>query len=166
MFDTHLMVDQPLLYAEKFIDAGADLLTFHAEVLSGEKFDELSGAVRRRGKEVGLAIKPDTELPQWAAERLDKIDTLTVMTVNPGFSGQSMDMNVLPKLERLAKIIEARGLGTDVEVDGGVEPENVRDVVRRGGNVLVAGAGVYAKKDSVAAIGILRQTAEAARRGK
>ncbi len=86
-FDTHLMVDQPWLYAEKFLDAGSDILTFHAEVLDGKAFDELHGAVARRGKEVGLAIKPSTELPDWAIARLDKVSTLTFMTVNPGFSG-------------------------------------------------------------------------------
>jgi len=164
-FDTHLMVAQPWVYAEKFLEAGADLLTFHVEVLNGKKFDQLQGTVKGKGKEVGLAIKPGSDLPRWAAERLDRLSTLIVMTVSPGFSGQSMDMGVLPKLERVAKVIEDGGFGTDVEVDGGVEPENVQEVVRRGGNVLVAGAGVYAKKDPVAAIGLLRERAEAARRG-
>lgn len=164
-FDTHLMVDQPWLYAEKFLDAGADLLTFHAEVLDGKRFDQLERTVKGRGKEVGLAIKPRTELPRWVGDRLDRLSTLIIMTVNPGFSGQSMDKGVLPKLERIANVLEDKGFGTDVEVDGGVEPENVDEVVKRGGNVLVAGAGVYAKKDPVAAIGLLRERAEAARRG-
>ncbi|MDV3292723.1 MAG: ribulose-phosphate 3-epimerase [Nitrososphaerales archaeon] len=164
-FDTHLMVDQPEEYAEKFLDAGSDLLTFHAELLDGKRFDELYRTVSSRGKEMGLAIKPGTELPKWAVERLDKLSALVVMTVNPGFSGQAMDMNVMPKLQKLSSFIVEKGFGTDVEVDGGVEPENVQEVVKRGGNVLVAGAGVYAKSDPVAAIGELRQRAEAARRG-
>jgi len=87
-----------------------------------------------------------------------------VMTVNPGFSGQKMDMSVMPKLQELSGLVEERGLRTDIEVDGGVEPENVGEVVKRGGNVLVAGAGVYAKKDPVAAISVLREQAESARR--
>ena len=95
-FDTHLMIDQPLLYAEKFMDAGSDVLTFHAEVLNGKRFDELHAVVSRRGKEVGLAIKPSTELPDWALSRLEKLSVLTFMTVNPGFSGQSMDMSTMP----------------------------------------------------------------------
>jgi ribulose-phosphate 3-epimerase len=164
-FDTHLMVDQPSLFADKFLDAGADLLTFHAEVLNGKSFDEIYRTVKARGKEMGLAIKPVTELPRWAAERLDKLSALIVMTVDPGFSGQRMDMSVMSKLERIAKIIEASRYETDVEIDGGVEPENVGEVVRRGGNVLVAGAGVYAKKDPVAAIAVIRERAQAARRG-
>ena len=162
-FDTHLMIDQPLAYAEKFLDAGSDLLSFHAEVLNGESFDELHRLVRSRGKEIGLAIKPRTELPPWAADRLDKVSTLVVMTVNPGFSGQTMDLSVMPKLQELSRGVEERGTGTDIEVDGGVEQENVQEVVRKGGNVLVAGAGVYAKEDPVGAIAALRERAERAR---
>ncbi len=165
-FDTHLMVDQPRLYAEKFMDAGSDILTFHAEVLDGKAFDELRGAVVRRGKEVGLAIKPSTELPDWAVARLDKVSALTFMTVNPGFSGQAMDMSTMPKLERISALLDEQGSGADIEIDGGVEPENVHEVVKRGGNVLVAGAGVYGKNDPVKAIGMLRERAEHAARAK
>ncbi len=163
-FDTHLMIDQPLLYVEKFLDAGSDLLTFHAEVLDGRSFDNLQNKIKARGKEIGLAIKPATELPGWAVERLERLSTLVVMTVNPGFSGQAMDMSVMPKLERLSEMVEEKGSGTDIEIDGGVEPENVHEVVKRGGNVLVAGAGVYAKSDPVKAIRVLREHAENARR--
>ncbi len=158
-FDTHLMIDSPHLYVDKFLDAGSDLLSFHAEVLDGEKFDALYRSVHSRGKEVGLAIKPSTELPAWARERLDRVSTLVVMTVNPGFSGQTMDMSVMPKLQKISSLIADVGLKTDVEIDGGVEPENVHEVVKRGGNVLVAGAGVYGKKDPVKAISELRERA-------
>ena len=163
-FDTHLMIEDPRLYAEKFLDAGSDVLSVHAEVMDGRRFDEFHSAVKARGKEVGLAIKPGTTFPSWAADRLDKISTLVVMTVNPGFSGQAMDMSVMPKLQKLSKLVDASGSGTDIEVDGGVEPENVQEVVKRGGNVLVAGAGVYSKKDPVGAIAVLRERAEMARR--
>ncbi|HEV2226375.1 MAG TPA: ribulose-phosphate 3-epimerase, partial [Nitrososphaerales archaeon] len=118
-FDTHLMIEMPQLYVDKFLDAGSDLLTFHAEVLSGPGFDELYRSVRSRGKEVGLALKPETDLPAWAVDRLDKISTLVVMTVNPGFSGQSMDMSVMPKLEKTSALVASKGLKTDIEVDGG-----------------------------------------------
>jgi ribulose-phosphate 3-epimerase len=162
-FDTHLMIDRPDLYVDKFLDAGSDLLTFHAEVLDGASFDELHRKVSSRGKEVGLALKPKTALPPWASDRLDKVSTIVVMTVNPGFSGQTMDMSVMPKLADMSGLLKERGLKTDIEVDGGVEPENVHEVVSRGGNVLVAGAGVYAKKDPVGAISTLRKMAEKAR---
>lgn len=163
-FDTHLMIDQPRLFVEKFLNAGSDILTFHAEVLDGNAFDELHGAVARKGKDVGLAIKPSTELPDWAVARLDKLSVLTVMTVNPGFSGQAMDMSTMPKLERISALLKEKGSGADIEVDGGVEPENVHEVIKRGGNVLVAGAGVYGKSDPVKAIGGLRERAERAAR--
>jgi ribulose-phosphate 3-epimerase len=162
-FDTHLMIDQPRLYAEKFLDAGSDILTFHAEVLNGRSFDEVHRLVKSRGKEMGLALKPKTALPKWATDRLDRISALVVMTVNPGFSGQPMDMTVMPKLEKLSSLVDDRGLHADIEVDGGVEPENVGEVVKRGGNVLVAGAGVYGKKDPVKAISVLRNLAEGVR---
>ena len=158
-FDTHLMIDSPNLYADKFLDAGSDLLSLHAEVLSGSKFDELYSSVHARGKEVGLAIKPGTELPRWAVERLDKISMLVVMTVNPGFSGQSMDMSVMPKLQKISDLVGEKRVPIDIEIDGGVEPENVHEVVKRGGNVLVAGAGVYGKEDPVKAISVLRKRA-------
>ena len=163
-FDTHLMIEDPRAYAEKFLDAGSDLLTVHAEVMSGPSFDELHRTVKGRGREVGLAIKPQTQLPKWALDRLDKISALIVKTVNPGISGQAMDMSVLPKLQKVSGLVSEKGTGTDIEIDGGVEPENVHEVVSRGGNVLVAGAGVYAKKDPVGAIGVLREKAESARR--
>jgi len=158
-FDTHLMIDSPHLYVDKFLEAGSDLLSFHAEVLTGSKFDDIYRAIHAEGKEMGLAIKPMTELPRWAADRLDRISTIVVMTVNPGFSGQTMDMSVMPKLRKISALVEDGGFQTDVEVDGGVEPENVIDVVKSGGNVLVAGAGVYGKKDPVNAISVLRERA-------
>ena len=165
-FDTHLMIDSPELYVGKFLDAGSDLLSFHAEVLNGERFDELYRTVKSKGKEVGLAVKPATPLPEWATERLDRVSTIVVMTVNPGFSGQTMDMSVMPKLQKVSELVEERGLPVDIEIDGGVEPENVHEVVKRGGNVLVAGAGVYGKKDPVGAIAILREKAERVRKGQ
>lgn len=165
-FDTHLMIDRPLLYVEKFLDAGSDILTFHAEVLDGKAFDELHGVVAHRGKEIGLAIKPSTELPDWAVARLDDVSVLTFMTVNPGFSGQAMDMSTMTKLEGISALLKDKGSGADIEIDGGVEPENVHEVVKRGGNVLVAGAGVYGKSDPVKAIGTLRERAERAARDK
>jgi ribulose-phosphate 3-epimerase len=158
-FDTHLMIERPESFVSKFLDAGSDLLTFHVEVLNGQRFDELHRTVSSRGKEVGLAIKPQTELPKWAEERLDKLSALVVMTVSPGFSGQKMDMTVMPKLKKISEFAAEKGTGTDIEIDGGVEPENVVEVVKRGGNVLVAGAGVYAKKDPVSAISVLREEA-------
>jgi len=162
-FDTHLMIDDPSAYAQKFLDAGSDILTVHSEVLDAKRFDELHSLVRSKGKALGLALKPATPLPAWAAERLDRLGCIMVMTVNPGFSGQTMDLSVMPKLAGISRLLDEKGVSADVEVDGGVEPENVHEVVSRGGNVLVAGAGVYAAKDPVATIRRLRDKAVHAR---
>jgi len=165
MFDTHLMISEPEAYAKKFLEAGSDLLTFHAEVLSGPRFDSLYQQVHGAGRQIGLAVKPATSLPKWAASRLDKLSCLVVMTVNPGFSGQSMDFSVMPKIEMTRDAIDRAGSGADIEIDGGVEPENAHELVKRGANVLVAGAGVYGAQDPVKRISLLRQKASAGRGG-
>ncbi|MDG6965775.1 MAG: ribulose phosphate epimerase, partial [Nitrososphaerota archaeon] len=72
-FDTHLMIENPQAYVDKFLDAGSDIITFHTEVMNGSVFDDLQRTVRARGREVGLAVKPETEVPKWALERLDKV---------------------------------------------------------------------------------------------
>ena len=157
-FDTHLMLSDPLKYAPSFIEAGSDILSFHAEVLDQSSFEELRTLLSRDGVKMGLAVKPKTPLPRWAEESLDKLDVLLVMTVNPGFSGQALDVTVLPKLGELSSLVRGRGLEgeVDIEVDGGIEESNVSEVVKRGGNILVAGAGVYAKGDAAKAIKSLR----------
>jgi len=155
-FDTHLMLSDPLKYAPSFIEAGSDILSFHAEVLDRSSFEELRTLLSTGGVKMGLAIKPKTPLPRWAQERLDKIDILLVMTVNPGFSGQELDATVLPKLSEISSLVRRSGSEVDIEVDGGIEESNVSEVVRSGGNILVAGAGVYAKGDAAGAIKSLR----------
>ena len=161
-FDTHLMISEPRLYVDRFIEAGSDLLTFQAEAIDGAAFDVLHAAVHSRGKEMGLALRPETQLPGWAEERLDRLSTLLLLTVNPGFSGQKMDVSVFPKIEKLSGLVAEQGLDIDIEVDGGIDEENVHEVVARGGNVFVAGAGVYGRPDPVKAIGGLRDRAVAA----
>jgi ribulose-phosphate 3-epimerase len=164
-FDTHLMIAEPRLYVDRFIEAGSDLLTFQAEVLDPEAFDELHSRIRSKGKEMGLALKPETQLPPWAEARLGRLSALLLLTVNPGFSGQTMDVSVLPKVEKLSRLVAERGLDLDVEVDGGIDEANVDEVAKRGGNVFVAGAGVYGRPDPVGAIAELRARALAVRGG-
>jgi ribulose-phosphate 3-epimerase len=157
-FDAHLMLSDPLQYAPRFIEAGSDIISVHAEVLDRSSFEELRALLSRDGVKMGLAIKPKTPLPRWAQDSLDKLDVLLVMTVNPGFSGQELDTTVLPKLGELSSLVRRGGSEgeVDIEVDGGVEESNVAEVVKRGGNIIVAGAGVYAKGDAAKAIKSLR----------
>jgi ribulose-phosphate 3-epimerase len=162
-FDTHLMISDPHLYVDRFLDAGSDLLTFQAEALDPASFDSLHSKISSRGKEMGLALKPGTQLPAWAEERLRLLSALLLLTVNPGFSGQPMEVSVFPKIEKLSAMISEKGLDVDVEVDGGIDAGNVGEVARLGGNVFVAGAGVYGKPDPVGAIAELRRVASSAR---
>ncbi len=161
-FDTHLMISEPLKYAKKFIEVGSDIISSHVEVLDLHGFMELRSLLRKEGVRMGLALKPKTSLPPWALANLDKLDVLLVMTVSPGFSGQVLDAGVLPKMGELASQVRAGGLAVDVEVDGGVEESNVSEVVKRGGNILVAGAGVYGRGDVGRAIRSLREKAVSA----
>ena len=162
-FETHLMIDQPRRFVDDFIAAGSDSLVFQAEVLDAASFDALFAIVRASGRQIGLALKPETDLPKWAEERLGRMVTLLILTVNPGFSGQKMDVTQFPKIERLSKLVADRGFETDVEVDGGIDATNIHEVARRGGNSFVAGAGVYGQPDPVQAIAKLRENAIAAR---
>ena len=164
-FEAHLMIDNPRPYVHDYAEAGADTLVFQTEVLDPASFDALFAVARSYDKQVGLALKPETDLPKWVEERLGRLTTILILTVNPGFSGQKMDVNQFPKIERISKIVQERGYETDVEVDGGVDAQNIDEVAKRGGNCFVAGAGVYAQPDPVQAIADLRANADAARGG-
>lgn len=139
-FDVHLMITNPDKFIPKFIDAGADLITFHAEVTD----DLMSNiqSIKNRGIKAGVAINPPTSLDN-IYPVLDKIDVALIMTVNPGFSGQGFIYDVLPKIEELSKIINQRNLNLDLEVDGGINLNTAQEVIKRGANVLVAGSFVY-----------------------
>lgn len=158
-FDTHLMLSEPAKYVAKFIEAGANIVHVHAEAIAPGEFDEIRRITHAASVRLGIALKPATSLPAWAASKLEEIDVLLVMTVNPGFSGQILDESTLPKLLSLAQLMKAKGGPADIEVDGGVEAENVVALVSRGANVLVAGAGVYAQTNVRRAIQQLRDRA-------
>jgi ribulose-phosphate 3-epimerase len=164
-FETHMMVDKPRLFIHDFMDAGSDVLIFHAEVLDSAVFDALMAITHLKGRGIGLALKPETEFPKWAETRIGTLSTILILTVNPGFSGQTMDTRVLSKIERVSKMVEERGLSVDIEVDGGIDADNVGEVASRGGNLIVAGAGVYRKPDPVQEIQRIRENAMKARGG-
>jgi ribulose-phosphate 3-epimerase len=165
VFEAHLMISEPARYLGAFLDAGSDIVVVHAETIDGAAFDALYDLAHSKGKQIGLALKPGTELPGWAEERLDKMKTIIVLTVNPGFSGQKMDVGQFPKIQRIDGLITKRGLDVDIEVDGGIDSGNVGEVARIGGNSFVAGAGVYNQPDPALAIAKLRQNAMAVRSG-
>lgn len=142
-FDVHLMITNPDKFIPKFIEAGADLVTFHAEVT-----DDLRPniqTIKASGIKAGVVINPPTPLNK-IYPVLEEIDVVLIMTVNPGFSGQGFIYEVLPKIEELSKIITQRNLKLELEVDGGINLDTAYEVVKRGANVLVAGSFVYQGK--------------------
>ena len=156
-FDVHLMINEPIRYIADFAKAGADILTVHIEACSdlGTTID----AIRAAGVRVGVSVKPNTPaeaLFPW----LDKIDMALVMTVEPGFGGQGLIEETLPKIAALRAEADRRGLALDIEVDGGIKAENIGHVSSFGANIFVAGSSVFGKPDRAAAIATLRAAAE------
>ena len=161
-FDTHLMITDPLRYADLFVEAGSNIITSHCEVLEIEKFKVLKDKLESKKVRIGIAVKPETELPKWVLENIESIDVLLLMTVNPGFSGQKLLTSVLPKISSISSHLRSKNLNVEIEVDGGVEPENVPELVGRGATILVAGASAFRKGNVEQAIKELRERAESA----
>ena len=152
--DVHLMIDRPLRYVERFCDAGADILTIHAEADTEEDNQEALRRIRERGVRAGVSIKPGTDLPA-LDPYMDLMDLILVMTVEPGFGGQSFMEGVLPKIQKLRET----GYEGDIEVDGGVNPETIKLAARAGANVFVAGSAVFKSENPEETINILRNNA-------
>jgi ribulose-phosphate 3-epimerase len=142
------MIAEPERFVDVFAESGADLLIIHAEA-SPNLYRTLQH-IHSLGKDAGVAINPGTS---WVAveEVLGLADQILVMTVNPGFGGQQFIAAMLPKIARVRNELEARGLQTPIEVDGGIEPEIAPLVTEAGANVLVAGTSVYRSEQGVAA---------------
>lgn len=151
--DCHLMIVEPDRYIDAFADAGAHVITVHAEACT--HLDRTIQAIKARGVLAGVSLNPHT--PESVLDYvLDELDLVLVMSVNPGFGGQSLIERVFPKIERIRKEVERRGLSTLIEVDGGVKDHNARRFTDAGADVLVSGSGVFKKADRAAAIQALR----------
>lgn len=152
-FDTHLMIEHPEKYAEPFIQAGSNLITFHIEVVrSPERVIKL---IKGKGVRVGVALNPDT--PAHRIKRLiNKVDLILAMTVFPGFAGQSFIRHVLPKIRQIRALA---GPHRDIQVDGGLDLRTVIDCARAGANIIVAGTTVFKAKERKKMITQLRQKA-------
>ncbi len=145
-FDVHLMIEKPERYIDEFAASGADLINFHLEAT--EVVEETIAKIREHGKKVGITIKPNT--PAEAVEPyLHLVDMVLVMTVEPGFGGQKLIPECIDKVPVIRKMIEDKGLNVDIEVDGGINIDNVQLALDAGANVIVAGSAVF--KDDVAA---------------
>lgn len=139
-FDVHLMIEKPERYVREFADCGADLINFHLEAT--EDVQGVIEAIRGLGKKVGITIKPAT--PAAAIEPwLELVDMVLVMTVEPGFGGQKLMPDCLDKVREIRRMSDAKGLKTDIEVDGGITADNVHLAIEAGANVIVAGSAVF-----------------------
>ncbi len=139
-FDVHLMIDRPERYVKEFAESGADLINFHLEATSDVK--GTIARIRSLGKKVGITIKPGTPA-QTVEPYLELVDMVLVMTVEPGFGGQKLIPECLDKVRKIRKVIADRGLNVDIEVDGGINDENVESALEAGANVIVAGSAVF-----------------------
>ena len=153
--DVHLMIDRPARYAEQFCKAGADMVTFHVEADSQENILKAIGITRGLGKKAGVVIKPNTPA-EAVLPFLPMVDIILVMTVEPGFGGQSFMADMMPKVAALRAMIDAQNPGCELEVDGGVDPVTCKTCIAAGANVLVAGSAVYKADDIPARIAELR----------
>ena len=152
-FDVHLMISDPLKYADDFADAGADIITFHVECDSD--IDKTIDKIRDRGVKPGLVIKPNT--PASAVfPYLDKIDLVLVMTVEPGFGGQSFMADMLPKLKEIKDECKRRGIDMLIEADGGIGEATIEQAANAGIDVCVAGTAVFKADNAADAIAKLQ----------
>ena len=153
--DAHLMVDRPVRYVEAFCDAGADLVNVHVEADSEENIHTALSKIRAKGKKTGITVKPATPA-EAVLPFIGEVDLILVMTVEPGFGGQSFMYEQLPKIRKIREYIDAHAPGCELEVDGGINAETAKLCVNAGANVLVAGSSVFNKTDRKAAIEALR----------
>jgi len=143
-FDVHLMITDPIRYIDDFAKAGADLITIHVE--SCFDVDAAIDRIKANGKKVGLSIKPNTK-PDILKKYIDRVDLILVMTVEPGFGGQSFIEATVDNIKACADMIKESGRDIELEVDGGVSPKNAHVVKQAGANVIVAGSAVFGSSD-------------------
>ena len=158
-FDVHLMIRDPLRYVEAFAKAGADMISFHAEAESD--VGETIRAIRSLGVSPGLVIKPGTPVSH-ILPYLGDVDTVLVMTVEPGFGGQKFMAPMMEKVRELKNISREKGLAIRVEIDGGVNEETVCQAAMAGVDICVAGTGVFRHPDAGEAIRTLKENARRA----
>ncbi len=156
--DVHLMIDAPERWASAYVDAGADLVSVHAEATP--HVHRALAAVREAGAQVGLAVNPLTPLTV-LEDAFDELDLAVVMAVDPGFGGQHFLSRALARLERLRELRSVRGVDTLLQVDGGISVKTIGDARRSGADVAVAGSAVFGASDAAAALEELRSAAAA-----
>lgn len=144
-FDVHLMISDPYKYIPDFVNAGSDIITFHAEADSDiEKTIDL---ILASGKKAGLSVKPKTPV-EAVYPYLDKLSMVLVMTVEPGFGGQSFMEDMMPKVSAVRSEIDRIGLDVDIQVDGGINKDTISIAAKAGANVFVSGNAIFSSDDA------------------
>lgn len=141
-FDTHLMIERPENFIEKFVEAGSDIITIHPSTT--KHLDRTLSLIKSYGKKAGLALNPGDSLDV-LDYNLEKLDLVLIMSVNPGFGGQKFIPSALKKIKEVKKLIQERNLSTLIEVDGGVKLNNAKDILEAGADILVSGSGIFEK---------------------
>jgi ribulose-phosphate 3-epimerase len=154
--DVHLMIENPDRYIPDFASAGADIITVHQEAVP--HLHRTVQQIKSLGKRAGVSLNPATPV-ETLDVILDDLDLVLIMSVNPGFGGQTFILSALDKIRVLRQRITQRGLATELQVDGGVKLDNIRDVAAAGADVLVAGSAVFGTDNYAATITALRQRA-------
>lgn len=155
--DVHLMIENPDHYIEAFANAGADYLTVHVEAC--RHLHRTLQLIRSFDVKAGVVLNPATPL-ETIQHVLEEVDMILLMTVNPGFGGQSFIPNVLRKIEQARKLVEEKGLTVEIEVDGGINADTAKQCVEAGADVLVAGSAIYNHPDRNAALQAIRRQCE------
>ena len=155
--DVHLMIVEPEKYVEDFAKAGADIISVHAEHNASPHLHRTLCQIREMGKQSGVVLNPSTSL-DIIEYVLDVCDLILIMSVNPGFGGQSFIPEVVPKIEKLRAMCDARGLDPWIEVDGGLKGHNTWQVLEAGANAIVAGSAVFKADDYSTAIEGIRNS--------
>ena len=156
-FDCHLMIEQPQLYIEHFIDAGANMISIHFEAEA--HLQRGLQLIREGGAKAGIAINPATPA-EALSTAIEFCDFVLVMTVNPGFGGQKFIEPVVPKIRHISQMVRERGLPVEIEVDGGIDEKTAPLVVAAGARILVAGSAIFGKPDRNAAMEAIRNAVQ------
>jgi len=156
VFDTHLMIENPDDYIKDFVDAGSDLIVVHVEAC--RHLHRTIQNIKSNNVKAGVALNPGTPI-ETIKHVLQDVDMVLVMTVNPGFGGQSFIESMIGKIKELKQIIDEKNLNVDIQVDGGIKPSNINQVVEAGANVIVAGSAIFNSENIEETVKLMRKNA-------
>ena len=156
VFDTHLMIENPDNYIKDFVDAGSDLIVVHVEAC--RHLHRTIQNIKSQNVKAGVALNPATPI-ETIKHVLEDVDMVLIMTVNPGFGGQSFIEGMIDKIKELKQIIDEKNLKIDIQVDGGIKPSNIHQVVEAGANVIVAGSAIFNSENIEETVRLMRKNA-------